>query len=239
MTDDRAVRIGLAFARHSGGAGSQRLCDASADVLQVSGAGITIMSGRNVGPVCASDAVVGQLEDLQFALGEGPGHDAFVTGTTVSEPDLGSNSPSRWSHYAQRAIELGAGAVFAVPLRLHAHPIGVLTLYNNEAGSLTADQYADSAVVAEVLALAMESTQARATPPLLADELADPNAHRAEVHQASGMLAIQLQISVDDALARMRAHAFAVGQSVAFVAQEIVAHRLRLGDDRSNRAEDE
>ena len=158
-----------------------------------------------------------------------------MTGTTISEPDLGILPPSRWSHYTQRAIELGACAVFAVPLRLDTRPIGVLTLYQDETGSLTASQYADSAVVADVLALAMASTQAGAIPPLLSDELADPNAHRAEVHQASGMTAIQLQISVSDALARMRAHAFAVSQSVAFVAQEIVAHRLRLGDDRSNK----
>jgi hypothetical protein len=46
------------------------------------------------------------------------------------------------------------------------------------------------------------------------------------------MTAIQLQIDVGTALIRMRAHAYATDQSVAFVAREIVAHRLRLGDDR-------
>jgi hypothetical protein len=43
--------------------------------------------------------------------------------------------------------------------------------------------------------------------------------------------AIQLQIDVSAALVRMRAHAYGTDQSVAFVAQEIVAHRPRLSDD--------
>jgi hypothetical protein len=202
------------------------------DILQVSGAGVTIMSGRNSGPVCSSSELVGQLEDLQFALGEGPCNDAFTTGLSVSEPDLARCTASTWPHYTRRAIDLGARAVFAFPLRLDTNPIGVLTLYKETIGPLTEEQSADSGVVATVLAHTISSIQATSTPPLLANELSDVNAHRAEVHQASGMTAIQLQIDVGTALMRMRAHAYATDQSVAFVAREIVAHRLRLGDDR-------
>jgi len=232
MTDERAVRIGVAFAQQTDRGRSGRLCCACVDVLRVSGAGVTIMSGRNSGPVCSSNELVGKLEDLQFALGEGPCHDAFTTGVSVSEPDLAVCSPSTWPHYTQRAFDLGARAVFAIPLRLGADPIGVLTLYQDTIGLLSADQTADSIVIATVLAHTIASIQATSTAPLLASELSDANAHRAEVHQASGMTAIQLQIDVDAALVRMRAHAYAADQSVAFVAQEIVAHRLRLSDDR-------
>ncbi len=232
MTDDRAIRTGVAFARQAGTRGSGRLCSACVDLLHVSGAGITIMSWANSGPVCSSDERVGQLEDLQFALGEGPCHDAFFTGQPVNEPDLARRSPASWLHYTRRAFDLGARAVFAIPIRLDTKPIGVLTLYQDNPGPLTAEQTADSAVVATVLAHTITAVQARSTPHLLASELSDTNAHRAEVHQASGITAIQLQIDVSEALVRMRAHAYATDQSVAFVAQEIVAHRLRLGDDR-------
>jgi hypothetical protein len=232
VTDDRAVRIGVAFARQAGGGRSGRLCSACVDVLRVSGAGVTIMSGRNSGPVCSSSELVGRLEDLQFALGEGPCHDAFTSGASVSEPDLALRSQSMWPHYTRRAIDLGARAVFAIPLRLDSDPIGVLTLYQDTIGPLTSNQTADSVVIATVLAYTISSIQATSTAPLLASELSDANAHRAEVHQASGMTAIQLQIDVDAALVRMRAHAYATDQSVAFVAREIVAHRLRLSDDR-------
>ena len=151
---------------------------------------------------------------------------------TVSEPDLAVCSPSTWPHYTRRAFDLGARAVFAVPIRLDTDPIGVLTLYQDLIGPLTEEQTADSVVVATVLAHTISSIQATSTRPLLASELSDANAHRAEVHQASGMTAIQLDTDVGTALIRMRAHAYATDQSVAFVAQEIVAHRLRLRDDR-------
>ena len=55
-----------------------------------------------------------------------------------------------------------------------------------------------------------------------------PWAHLAVVHHASGMTAVQLGITVDEALLRMRAFAFAVDRSLADVAGDIVGRRLRL-----------
>jgi hypothetical protein len=202
--------------------------------LQVSGAGVSIMSGRHSGPVCSSTERVRRLEDLQFALGEGPCHDAFVTGDIVNEPDLVSRSSGSWPSYAPQALGLGACAVFAFPIRVSSHTIGVLTLYQDSAGPLTSAQVADGRIVADVLATVMNAIQQQSQRPLLANVLSDAAAHRAEVHQASGMVAIQLGIDVADALMRIRAHSFATNQPVATTAQEIVAHRLRLHDDREH-----
>jgi AmiR/NasT family two-component response regulator len=108
----------------------------------------------------------------------------------------------------------------------------VLTLYQETAGPLSAEQTADGLVVADVLARTLTSIQSRSTSPALAVELTDTNAHRAEVHQASGMLSVQLGIAVDEARARIRAHAYSTNQSSALVAQQIVSRTLRLTDDR-------
>ncbi|MDQ7880440.1 ANTAR domain-containing protein, partial [Microbacterium sp. QXD-8] len=51
---------------------------------------------------------------------------------------------------------------------------------------------------------------------------------RREQHQASGMVAAQLQISVDDALVVLRGHAFATGRSVREVAADVVARRMNF-----------
>jgi len=51
------------------------------------------------------------------------------------------------------------------------------------------------------------------------------------LHQAAGVTAVQLGIDVDDALIRIRAHAYAISTTAARVSQEILAHRLRLGED--------
>ncbi len=233
MSDDLAIRIGVAFARQATQAPAARLCSACVEILDVSGAGVTIMSGMHSGPVCSSDERMGRLEDLQFSLGEGPCRDAFDIGRPVTEPDLGQRDTGRWPNYTQPALILGARGVFAFPLNVGNARIGVLTLYQDAAGSLSDDQTADSLVVADVLAQTMMTIQARSRPPLLSIDLTDANAHRTEVHQASGRLAVQLNINVAEALMRIRAHAFVTDQSVADVAKKIVAHELWLDDDRT------
>jgi hypothetical protein len=149
----------------------------------------------------------------------------------VAEPDLAGSTNTRWPNYTPSALVLGACAVFAFPLRIEASTVGVLTLYHDIAGMLTNDQAADSGVLARMLPEIMASIQAQAPRPLPAEVLSDADAHRAEVHQASGTLAVQLGIDVDEALLRIRAHAYAANQTVADVACEILAHRLHLGDD--------
>ena len=233
MSDDRAVRIGVAFARQASQAPAARLCSACVEILNVSGAGVTIMSGRHSGPVCSSDARMGKLEDLQYSLGEGPCRDAFDHGRPITEPDLENRRPDRWPNYTQSALGLGARGVFAFPLSIAGSRIGVLTLYQDTAGSLSVEQTADSLVVADVLAQTILTMQSMSSTSALSTDLTDANAHRAEVHQASGVLAVQLEIGVTEALVRIRAHAYATDQPVAEVARQIVAHELWLDDDRT------
>jgi hypothetical protein len=229
---DRAVRIAVAFARQTAAAPPARLCGACVEVLGVSGAGVTLMSGRHSGPVCSSNDRAEVLEELQFALGEGPCQDAFARREPVAEPDLG-RAPDRWPNFTPPALEVGARGVFAFPLQAGRRPIGVLTLYQDLAGDLTDEQAVDSLAVADVLAQTMLTIHSLNDPDVLADELSDAGTHRAEVHQASGMVAVQLGIGVAEALVRLRAHAFATDRAVAAVADDIVARRLRLGDDRA------
>jgi hypothetical protein len=54
---------------------------------------------------------------------------------------------------------------------------------------------------------------------------------RAEVSQATGMLMAQLNIDAPEALARLRAHAYASGRSATDVARDILDRRLRLQAD--------
>jgi AmiR/NasT family two-component response regulator len=44
------------------------------------------------------------------------------------------------------------------------------------------------------------------------------------------MLSVQLDLSVGDALSRLRAYAYAEGRPINDVAQEIVDRRLRIGE---------
>ena len=59
------------------------------------------------------------------------------------------------------------------------------------------------------------------------------------VHQAAGMVAVQLAVPVEEALVRLRAHAFSSGRLVVDVATDVVNRRLRFdradGDGHGDR----
>jgi hypothetical protein len=194
------------------------------------------MNGRNSTPVCASDDRATRLDDLQYSLGEGPSPDAFSSKVPVYEPDLGGRPPNRWQHFGPSALSLGTLGVFAFPLQVGTSCVGVLTVYQNTAGSLSPNQEADGLVVADTIARSMLTIKPEGDFEALATGGAsDGGAHRAEFHQASGMIAVQLGIDVAEAAVRIRAYAYVEDRTVAEVATEIVGGRLRLVDDSVGR----
>jgi hypothetical protein len=70
--------------------------------------------------------------------------------------------------------------------------------------------------------------QAKAPPGAIGPELEEGADLRFVVHQASGMVAAQIEVSVAEALIRLRAHAFANDRRLADVAADVVARRLRI-----------
>lgn len=231
MNAEQSSRLAVAFARETARSTTARLCTACVEVLGVTGAGITIMGGDQAGPICVSGPNVAALEDVQFTVGQGPCRDAFRTGVSVHAPSLGAEASSRWPTFVALARESGIGAVFAYPLSTEGAKVGVLTLYQQSEGALSAAQRDDSIALGEVLAETVLSLQDDATPGALAPVLDDAVQYRAEIYQASGMTAVQLGVPPEDALLRIRAHAFANNQTVAEAAALIVTRLLRLPND--------
>lgn len=232
MNADQATRLALAFARETVRSATMRLSAVCVEVLGVSGAGITIMSGDQVGPLCVSGPNVAALEDEQFGSGRGPCRDAFRTGLPIHAPRLVTDPSAPWPTFAGLAQDCGFGAVFAYPLIAAGAKIGVLTLYQDSEGALSLAQCDDCVALCELLATTLLSLQDDAPRGTLTPVLDDAVEYRAVIHQASGMTAIQLGVSTEEALLRIRAHAFANDQTVAGAAALIVARILRLPDDR-------
>lgn len=206
-----------------------RICEVGARVTGMTGAGIMLMSADVAqGSLCTSDPVSAVLEDLQYMLGEGPCIDACQDDRPVAEPDLARPDVHRWIAFSSPAVEAGARAVFGFPLRVGAVGLGALNLYRDRPGPLTDEQHADALVMADIAAQSILVLQANAPPGVLAVELeAGADLHHL-VHQASGMVAVQLGVGVGLALVRLRAHAFATGASLTEVARQVVGRTLRL-----------
>ncbi|HYS41343.1 MAG TPA: ANTAR domain-containing protein, partial [Pseudonocardiaceae bacterium] len=52
--------------------------------------------------------------------------------------------------------------------------------------------------------------------------------HAPQVHQATGMIAMQLDLTMEDAFVRLRAMAFAGQRPLAELAADVVARRVRF-----------
>jgi GAF domain len=206
-----------------------RLCGTCVKVVGVDGAGVMLMSGDIPrGSLCTTNAVSQLIEELQYTLGEGPCVDAYQQDTVVAEPDLADPVTRRWLAFTPPALEAGVRAVFGFPLRVGTVRLGALNLYRDLPGPLSGGQHAEALVVADVAARWVLEAQAGAPPGAVAAELETGADFHFAVHNAAGIVSVQQQISVTEALIRLRAYAFSHDRLLADVADDVVSHRLRL-----------
>ncbi|MDA8435871.1 MAG: GAF and ANTAR domain-containing protein [Actinomycetales bacterium] len=210
-----------------------QLCCAAARDLPASGVAISLL-GASAGSemAAASDPVSARVEELQFTLGEGPCRDALTSRRPVLTSDLRGSGRTRWPVYASAAAELGVRAVFAVPLAVGDACLGALDVYRTHTGPLSPAALAEAvdfaAYATAILLHGQEQAGADQPPPGLDDVLST----RFEVYQAQGMLTVQLGVGLEEALLRLRAHAFAMGLSLVEVSRDVLSGTLVLQRDQ-------
>jgi hypothetical protein len=210
----------------------RRLCRAATVALSGSGAGMSVMAEDGVrGVTAASDPTAERLEDLQFVFGEGPCIDAFEARRPVLVPDVTDAAAHRWPVYTSGVHDLGVRAVFAFPLQVGAARLGVLEVFRSRHGPLTADELGQALTFADAAVTVLLDGQAVAPPGAAAPGVAEAVDSGAELFQAQGMVTVQLGVTLADALARIRARAYADDRPLREVARDIVARRLRLDLD--------
>lgn len=223
----------LGRAQDGSGAWLGGLCKLAVRTLPATGVGISVMSGRPDTPSLstASDVVSGQVEDLQFVLGEGPCLEAYTARKPVVAVDLGLEASGRWPAYSPAAQNLGVRAVFAFPMQVGSARLGVLDVYQDQPGALSEPAMAMAQVFADAAMTSLLAGQQAAGQDRSPEALEDALHHRMEVYQAQGMVQVQLEVSTGEAMLRLRAYAFAAGRSISEVAADIVSRRLKLQRD--------
>lgn len=210
----------------------RRLCGAASRALPASGAGISLMTDmHSIGVAAASEGSSRMLEELQFTFGEGPCRDAHVSRHPVLVPDLEHADRMRWPLYSPAALEHGVRAVFAFPLQMGAARLGVLDIYREQVGPLSPESLSQALTFAEV-AVSTLLAGLEASPDESVDAgLGGALEYRSVLYQAQGMVMIQLDVSLREAIVRLRAYAFAQDRGLGAVANDIVERRLTLDRD--------
>lgn len=184
---------------------------------------------RVVGAVRAQTLAAGDLartgEELQVTVGEGPSLDVLAGAGAITLGALADNDPvTRWPVFAPAAVLAGIGSMTVIPMRVGAARFGAFAAYLPRAGGLDAAGGAEAIILAS---LALD---------LLLEHLGPvtdggPVDDRPEIHQATGMLSIQLGVDLPTALLRLRARAFADNRRLSHLAADVVSRAVRFDDE--------
>jgi len=210
----------------------RRLCCAAVKAVPASGAGLSVMTDGGVrGIAAASDGSSERIDELEFALGEGPCLEAFTSRRPVLEANLAEGGMSRWPLYAEAAHNEGVRAAFAFPLQIGAARLGVLDLHRRESGPLTAEELTSALSFADVATTMLLDAQREAPAGAAADGLDEAMAYHYQLHQAQGMVMVQVGVSLATALALLRAYAYSHDCHLDDVARDVVSRAVRLDED--------
>jgi GAF domain-containing protein len=214
--------------------GPDDLCRPFLSALPISGASIAVISAAGSRSTLSStDDVAARIDELQFELGEGPQWLAFRSGDPVLIPNTRHAGHDEWPVFGAALAQLRVRALFSIPMKMGAVTIGVASLYRDWPGTLSDDQQISALAIASAIAgaavqRAILFSREDASP----ESIAAP-ALRREVHQATGMILVQLDTTATIAYSRLQAYAFSTGRTVQSVAHDVVTRKLTFDDQTS------
>ena len=146
-------------------------------------------------------------------------------------PFVRSHPHTNWPVFGKALLLLDVEAIFVFPLTIGAIDVGVVELYSTTPAPLQHDDLQNATSLADQSAWTLlHSVLAGNEPSDPAAQASSPLSRR-EIHQATGMVLVQLETTATEALQRLRAHAFLHDKSVRDVATEVVARTLFFTPD--------
>lgn len=205
------------------------LCAPFLSVVPATGASVSVLAGsKGQTTVCASDPTASRLDELQFDLGEGP----CWTAMTSRMPVIGSSDTidPRWPMFSDAissdALGSAVESMLALPMAIGQMEIGAIDLYSTSKAEFDLERLPGLTELAritafQVLRRILSEAQSDAD-----DATSVSSGSRREVHQATGMILAQLDVSADDAALLLKAKAYSTGRPVRDVASDVVDRRL-------------
>jgi len=161
------------------------------------------------------------LELFQIQANEGPCIDCVNDGQPIINRELNSTD-ERWPRFSPRAIELGFHSVHCLPMRLRGRTIGALNLFRTELGFLSEEDVIIAQGMADVATIAILQHRSSVDAVTLNDQLSRALNSRIIIEQAKGMVSESTRCTMDEAFARIRAHARNHNLGLTMVASSIV-----------------
>jgi GAF domain-containing protein len=207
-------------------AGLLRVAQATRAVLEVDGAGLTLVHEDGLPRwVAATDAAMELLEQVQADFGEGPSLQAYAQDRTISIPDLGA-APT-WTRIDAVVGQLRVRAVLSVPVRLGSQPVGTLDAYSTRPRAWTPHELDAMAEFATVSGEMVHTSVELASRELEVAQLQQALTSRVWIEQAKGVLAATEGTDPQAAFQQLRRRARSSSRKLAELAREVVQNAQR------------
>jgi GAF domain-containing protein len=100
-------------------------------------ASVSLVRDKQVRTFGPTDKVANEVDQAQYATGEGPCLEAIRRGQAQYVPSM--EETELWSNFSPLAAQKGIKRMFSVPLTVEGHSIGALNMYSRSSGPLKED----------------------------------------------------------------------------------------------------
>jgi len=197
------------------------------------GAGLTLLEHNRHDTIVASAPFVGQVDAIQYGIGEGPCITAAAEARTVRSGSLASDR--QWPRFGPRVGRLGVHSVLSIPLLTPDGVLGAMNVYAHDHDAF--DDHA--AVIGELFAvpaaIAVQNAQVLAQARRLTAQLQAALTSRSTIDQALGILMSRVGCGPDEAFERLRHISQSENKKLHAVASTIRDEAIRTARARHTR----
>jgi GAF domain-containing protein len=198
---------------------------ATAAIPGADGAGLTLLEQGHADTIVASAPFVAAVDDIQYAIKEGPCITAALQGCTVRSGELGRDS--QWPRFGPSVGRLGVHSALSLPLLIGDRVVGAMNVYARAPNAF--DDHA--AVIGELFAvpaaIAVQNALVLAQAKRLTRQLQDAMTSRAVIDQALGIMMSRAGGTASEAFDRLRLRSQADNLKLRDVAQRVVNEAVR------------
>ena len=194
------------------------------------GVGLTLLEDDRADTVVTSVEFVGEVDAVQYSLGQGPCITAVAEGVPVVSGSLADDS--RWPEFGRRIARLGVHSVLSLPLRTPDGVVGALNVYAHPRDAFDTTAVELGEVFAAPAAVAVQNAHVLEQTRRLTVRLQAALESRKLIERAVGVLMSRSGISAAEATERIRTLAQHDQDTMAAQARIIVDEAVRRARSR-------
>jgi GAF domain-containing protein len=200
----------------------EQIVERSVDLLPCEWAAIAVaeqLGDRPPGLAATTDpSLMATVAEIAGRIGHSPGLTAFSKGSQVYCPNL--TETSAWADYAREMVQrTPIRSVLSFGLRLHGHPLGVLTFYSAQVDGFDEDARRYGSLLADHATLAIHAAVSAEN----ADSLQAALSSSRVIGVALGVLAERHKITPDEAFDLLRVVSNHTNRKLSDLAEELLS----------------